>query len=316
MKIRNEVYVAIFVIASIVMVLVGISYLQGSSIISRSYVLSAIYDNVDGLTIGNKIVVNGYKVGQVRELEFDPETQKTKVYFDVFKKVTIPKDSKAILASFDFFGSKCIRLVSGKSESMASDGDVLTGNVEAGMVESVKDELVPVKNKVEKVVDEIGIISVNLRKQLTDSTGKIKSILENVDATTGNMVAITSDVRGTVRRINVLTDSLNGMMNMLKGYDPQMKRILNNTGDLTQSLNTNSQDIRQIVQNARTTTEELKGLVHKINTGEGSLGQLMNDKRLYENLNAAGASLDSLLVDLKKHPKRYVHFSLFGRKNK
>jgi phospholipid/cholesterol/gamma-HCH transport system substrate-binding protein len=316
MRGKKELIVGAFVLSAIVLLLIGISYLRQQSVLARSEIYHVILTNVEGLTEGDKVLVNGYPVGKVTELKFNPRNGQIAVFFDVNNEIAVPKDTKATLASFDFFGSKCLRLQIGKSQELAHSGDLLIGNVETGMIEEVKNEMLPVKDKIEKVVEDIQVLTSSLKKQFQDSTSHFNNILKNVDATTGNVAVLSQDFRGTVHKINHLTDSLNGMVNMLKSYDPQVKKIMTNAGDFTASMNASTSDLKQLIQNTKSSTDELKILMTKINSGQGTMGQLMNDPKLYNNLTSATKSLDSLLVDLRQHPKRYVQFSLIGRKEK
>jgi phospholipid/cholesterol/gamma-HCH transport system substrate-binding protein len=314
-KIPRELLVGLFVAISIVLVLVGISYLQGRSVIGRSMVMSAVYKDVDGLKSGDKVLLNGYQVGSIKEVVFSAQTREMEVFFDVDKEIQVPVDSKAMIADMDFFGSKCIRLDLGKSSEYAAHKSRIQSGEEAGVMAGMLNEIQPIKVKMDSLLTDLTVISAAVRKTVQDSANRTNRIAKNVEITTANVAQLSQSFKTTLVKVNNLTDSVNHVVQHYAQH-PDIKAMLKNSKTFSDTLAATAGTLRRLVQQTEASSQTIKVMLDKVNKGEGSLGMMMNDKALYSNMNRTAADLDSLLIDLRKNPKRYVQFSLIQRKEK
>lgn len=315
MKISREIRIILFVAAAAAIVIFGIGVLQGRSIFARSFLIHAYFDDVDNLTAGGKVLVNGYQVGQVKSLDYEVDQRRVKVIFDLVKDIPVPVDSRALLADLDFFGSKCIRLQLGRSQQAIESGGRLSGSIEEGMIDKLGGKVDPLASRVDTILVDLQAISRAIRQTVQDSSNRANRILRNVETTTQELSKLTQDFGKTARRVDALAADLQAMASQIK-QGGQVERVLNNSAKLSDSLVVTAAKVRQVVEAARGTTEELKTILLKVNQGEGTAGQLLNNRQLYDNLDRSTRNLDSLVVDLKKRPWRYVNFSVFGKKPK
>lgn len=313
MKYKKEIYVALFVISGIVLLLVGISYLQGRSVLADTVIVHTKYNDVEGLTSGDKVLLNGYQVGQVIELDYQNGDNSIIVSYDIKDEVTVPADSKAELGALDVFGSMCIRIIPGKSGTPVSAGDMLAPLTKKGMIDEAKSAVLPLADDLGAALKDVKALTAEMKAATQDSAGRINNIVKNVEQTSGNLAVVSGQFRGTAARINELTDNINQLVQKYRESD-QLDRMLKNSADLTDSLKNTSAELRALVQSTKSSTDEMNQLLTKVNRGDGTLGKLVNDPKIYDNLEKATADLDALLVDIQKNPGRYVNISVFGQK--
>lgn len=315
MKFAKEIKVGIFAVAALLALLSGIGYLQGRSVFANAVRLHAVFKNIDGLKEGGFVFFNGYTIGTVSDIDLRPETGQLLVTFDITETRNIPVDSKIVITPTDLFGNKGMTLFLGKSKQLVANGDTLADSLALGMVENLQTQLMPLKDKIEKVVEEVYIITKAARETVQDSVNRVNRIAKNIEATTANVQKITHDFSSSAQRVNALTDSIKMLVSDYRN-NPEIKAILRNTRTVTDSLAASTKDFKQVVVSTKKSVESLQAVMNSLQKGEGTAGKLIYDPKLYSNLTDASKSLDSLLVDLRKNPKRYVHFSLIGRKSK
>lgn len=311
MKIKKELKIGLYLIASTVALYWGLNFLKGKDIFGKSHQLYAVFENVQGLQQTSNIYIRGLKVGTIEKIEFDEDNNSFLVTLSVDSKYSIPLDTKAVIYSTDLLGSKAIKLeLSNRSESHQS-GDMLASGIE-GDLTSVLAGLDPIKNKMNTVLDQLnttlsGLNSV-LNKETTDNLNKG---IENFKSITQNLNSVSSTV-----------DEL------LKGEKGSISALVGNVEQFTQNLKSNNDNINTIISNLAGISEtlaeaklgelvnNLDGIIAKLKNGEGTLGKALTNDSLYLNLVNATGSLNLLLEDLKENPGRYVQISVFGRKNK
>lgn len=314
MKIKNETKVGVLAAFAIALLIIGYNFLKGNSIFSRETVLFARYSQVDGLGVSKPVLINGFQIGRVDKLELQPNgtiiaTLKIKDKYD------IPHNTIARLESTDLLGGKAIIMDLGNSTEYAKDGDTLNANVEKGLMEAVQ----PVQKKAELIITKMdsiltsvnSILNPNFQKNVDKSFTSIASTLGALEATSKKVDALVGSESSKLSNIlsNVETITVNFKNNGAK-IDAILKN-LNEVTDKAAALN-----FKTTIDNANKAVADLQEVVSGIKNGKGSLGQLLNDTKLSDNLNNASKNLDNLLIDLKANPKRYVHFSVFGGGNK
>lgn len=276
----------------------GIRFLSGADIFGRTHTYYVYYDNASGLQNASAVVIRGVKVGQVSNVAIaEDEPSKVAVTLAVSKNYAIPVDSKAKVFSAGLMGGQAIELVIGSSAEMLEPGAKIAPLVEPGMIDMLTSEFGDIKEKLVSVMDNINV-TLNSLNGLVDSNNA------NISAAIANLNGVLADIEQSDIVANL--DSFTGT---LKNNGEKIDSIVANVGNLTASL-----DEQQTGAKLAQSVEQLNALLAKFNESDGTVGSLLNDKALYANLAEASNNLSLLLEDLKEHPKRYVHFSLFGGK--
>ena len=321
MKIRKEVKVGIVMLLSIALLFWGVNYLKGNDIFKKDRHFYAIYDHVDGLTASSPVTINGFKVGQVEHIDFiSNQSGELLVQFSVHKEhFFIPEDSRAKIHSSDILGSKSIDLILGKSTTEVKNFDTLNSDIEATLSESVNQQIAPLKLKAEELIGDLdsaiiivsSIFNERARDDLSQSFTNIKDALDTFEKT---MLKIDEAVADKSEHIGRIFDNVESITSNFSKSNSKLTAVIENMESITDSLA--ASNLKQTVNNASVALAAVADLMQKVNNGEGSLGALINNDTLYNSVESAARDLDSLMIDLKDNPHRYVHFSIFGRKNK
>ena len=295
----KEVKIAIVTIIGIVVLFYGLQFLKGLSIFGNSDGYYVSFTDVSGVAASTPVYANGYKVGVVEEVLYDYSPQgKLIAVMALDNRMRLPRGSRAEISS-DLLGNIKINLLLGDDPvNMVAKGDTIPGGVEGGMMSKLS-KMMPA---VEALLPKLDSIMTSLNILLADPA--LQQTLHNVEGMTSNLNATSSELR-------TLSASLNREM-------PQMIQKTNGVLDNTQQLTGNlaAIDVAGMTASVNQTLANVNEMTRKLNSNEGTLGLLMRDATLYHNLTNTVADADSLLVDLKAHPKRYVHFSIFGSKTK
>lgn len=299
---RKEVKIGIFAFVMLILLFWGINFLKGKNLFTSSHTFYTTFSNVEGLNVSADVLYRGIKVGTVTDITFDPEApDKIKVEFTVAKKYPLPNDSR-ITTNSPIIGSKTLIVEYGHSPEMYHNGDVIPAIEKPSMMGQLTDGLGPLKEKLTDITTSLALTLDKVNTLLSEENlQSISGVLSGADHIVNN------DLKAAVANINAMSRSLNGNM-------ADVDRILANVGDMTDSLKAAS--LAQVVGNINSTVTELNEIVSKINEGEGNLALLLNDTALYNGLQSSSENLSLLLEDLQANPKRYVHFSLFGRRDK
>lgn len=297
--INNEVKIALVAIVAIVVLYFGLQFLKGLSMISSANTYYAHFTDVSGLSASSPVYANGYRVGVVESIEYDysrPDNVVAAIGLD--SKMRLPRGTRAEITS-DMLGNVKLELRLAKdATAMMERGDTIEGGKAEGLM-----------TKAAGMVPQIEV----LLPKLDSILASVNMLMANpaIAASLTNIEEITSNLTTTTRELGLLSAQLHSQV-------PQMMAkadgVLANTEGLTKQFN--DMDIAQTMQRVDRTVANLEQTTAALNSREGTLGLLMHDPQLYTSLNATMNSADSLLTDLRQHPKRYVHFSLFGRKSK
>lgn len=307
-NISKEFKVGLLVVVAGAMLYLGFNFLKGRDFFSRDNTFYTFYDNVDGLTVSNQVIVNGFTVGQVDAIQIQPaHGNRLLITLKVDKKIQVPKDAKAILADGGLLGGKQINLVFDKGTIYAKNGDTLVSGIELGLADLVAEKA----NPLAKNIDSTALVLKNMLVKYEAMSGEVKAILENTKATTENINGILGDNRQQLRN---LTANLVALTASLKDTEAQFKPILSKLNSFADSLQ--SMELKEASRQANEILAQLNRTSQAINNAEGSLGQLIYNDSLYQQLHYTVSDLDRLLIDLREHPQRYVHLSVFGRKEK
>lgn len=299
MKLTKEIKIALVAIVGILVMYFGINFLKGMNLFSTNNAYYMTFDDIQGLGASTPIYADGYKVGTVDGLEYDyKENGPIKVKVDINKDLRIPQGSKAEIVK-DLMGNLQVNLLlANNPRERVEPGGIIPGAVNGGMMDKAAN-LVPV---VEKMLPKLDSILTSVNALLADPA--LAASLHNVETITSNLTVST-------RELNTLMVGLN---KQVPGMIGKANGVLDNTNRLTANLA--SLDVQGTLNKVNQTLESAHQFTEKLNSNQGSLGLLMNDTKLYDNLTSTMSHADSLVIDLKAHPKRYVHFSVFGRKDK
>lgn len=299
MKLTKEIKIALVAIVGILVMYFGINFLKGMNLFSTNNTYFITFDDIQGLGASTPIYADGYKVGTVDGLEYDyKENGPIKVKVDIIKDLRIPQGSKAEIVK-DLMGNLQVNLLlANNPRERVEPGGIIPGAVNGGMMDKAAN-LVPV---VEKMLPKLDSILTSVNELLADPA--LAASLHNVETITSNLTVST-------RELNTLMAGLN---KQVPGMIGKANGVLDNTNRLTANLA--SLDVQGTLNKVNQTLESAHQFTEKLNSNQGSLGLLMNDTKLYDNLTSTMSHADSLVIDLKAHPKRYVHFSVFGRKDK
>jgi len=315
MKISKEIKTGIVVIASIALFVYGFNFLKGKDIFSSRNLYYAIYSEVGGLVEANPVQLNGFKIGRVKEIRILDTTGHIIVTFAISdSKLKLPKGTVARISSPEFLGGKAVKLVMGKSTGYHEDGDTLIGDIDPSLQEQVDATVRPLKDKAEQLIASIdsimavvqAVLDKNARENLTKSFESIKHALETFDRTAMRLDTMIASERYKISSIFSKVESISA--NLANNND-KISDAIRNFAAISDTLA--KANIAKTIENANKALSEVSGVMEKINKGEGTAGMLVHDKKLYNNLTSASASLDSLLKDMEDRPKRY--FSVFGR---
>ena len=298
-KFTKEIQIALVAIVGIVVLYFGLQFLKGLTVFSTDNHYYAKFDNISGLSASSPVYANGYRIGVVQKIIYDYENHGDIVaVLGIDNKLKMPKGTYAEIAS-DLLGNIKLEVQFGPDfDDLMEVGDTLSGGVHEGALGKAAN-LVP---HLERMLPKIDSILGNINMLLSDTS--IRNSLQHIDQ-------ITYDFTKTSKELSILSASLNRQVpHMLASADG----VLTNVDTLTQSLN--ALDLAATMAKVDMTLRNVQELTAKLNSKEGTVGLMLNDPGIYNNLNSTAAHLDSLMIDLKANPWRYVHFSVFGKKKK
>ncbi|HVW95028.1 MAG TPA: MlaD family protein [Mucilaginibacter sp.] len=310
MKISNETKIGALTAISITILILGYSFLKGNDVFSGSNKFYAIYKSVDGLSVSKPVLVNGFQIGNVSNMKLLPNGH-TIVEFKVDEKYKVPSNTLAKLVSTDLLGGKAIVFEYGNSNTYADDNDTLRADIQGSLAESLQ----PIQTKAENLITKLDSSLAAINKILNPNFQK------NVDRSFTSIANSLETLEGTTKKIDALvggqTEHINGILSNAEVVSANLKNSTANLTDISQNFKTVSNDIaaaniKQTLDNANKAMADLQATINKLSTNKGTLGLLLNDDTMYNNLKDATANLNSLFIDLKAHPKRYVSFSVFG----
>lgn len=307
MKISKEVKVATLAIIAGAILYFGIRFLKGAEVFSTNNIYYVVYENVDGLTSSNPILISGLPVGYVDRIDLlQQRGHQLLVTLKIDENIVLGNDATAVLTTSDLLGSKAIILNVGDLRQPLNEGDTLVGEKEVGIAELVQAKTLPIVDQLDSTITKLNFILTAFVRD----TGSVTNALANVESITLEAENLVSENR---RDIGTIVSNLRLLSETLADEQQGIAPLMTKLNTLADSLN--QLEIQSTVQKIDQTMSNLQAITQKIQEKEGTLGKLVHDDSLYVTLNHTVADLDSLLVDLKENPKRYVRFSIFGGKD-
>ena len=306
MKLSREIKTAILIIGCIIIFIFGFNYLKGTSLLSNEKTIHALYDEVEGLVVGANVTIRGLNVGKVKIIDFNDDFAKIKVTFSIRDDLNFSNKSVAQLYEAGLIGGKAIAIIPKYDTSnIIKNGDILFSEIKPGLTELVNQQIAPLQDKIEGL--------------LTSADSLFAGISNVMNYETQNNLKMTLEgLASTIENVNILSSNINDILN---ANEKELKSTINNLSKISGNLNKITDSLKKMplsstVKNFEDTSLHLKEIIERLNSGEGSAGMILNDNKLYDNLVNSSEALEALLSDLKSNPKKYVHFSIFGRKEK
>lgn len=313
MKITREFKTGVVFIAALALFIWGFNFLKGKNLFSGNIdTYFAEYKNVQGLNTASIVTINGFQVGKVQNITPNPDPNKRGeliVEFSNESGFTFSKNSIVKIYSDGLMGGKALAIIPSYEGEESKPGDYFKGEIESDIFSSVGEKLNPLQAKIESMIVEADSLLVGLNDVMNETTrNNLKNSVSQLHQATQNFNDISKNVDA------IVDENKNAISNSIQNID----KTTNELGELTQNLSSELEkaQIAATVNELQNTIDNLNVVVQKIESGEGSLGKLINDKALYNNLTNASKELEELLREVKEHPKRFVHFSVFGKKDK
>lgn len=311
-KLSNEVKVGVTAILTIIVFIWLYNFLKGKDFFSDSAYYYTVYDKIGGLAESSPVEINGFKVGVVQSIDFlDEESGRLLVAFSVSKDFKLPKNTFAEIIPVSLLGGMKVQFVYGSGPGTYEEGDTIPGKLATSVIDKVETELMPLKDKISNllvVLDSVitsvdDIMDPQFREDLSGTISHLNGTTESLD----NILS------SKEKELKSTLDNLNKFTNMLSENSAGMSKTFSNLESISDTLA--AADIYKSVYNLKESLEKATILIDNLNNGKGSAGQFITNDTLYSNLTNSLESLNILLLDMKANPKRYVHFSLFGKKN-
>lgn len=305
---KTEIKIGIFGLCVLVILFFGIKFLKGSDIFQKENTYYAYYNDVSGMLVSSNVLVNGLRVGYVKEIEATNErADNFLVTFTCSSDIKIPQDSKITLFSADLLGSKALKLQLGTSSKIIEDGDTLSSDRELGMLDNLGASVTPLMNNLDSILTSLNKI-LNTQTQTS-----LQNTITNLETTTSKLSSISCDLD-----------------NLMTSEKTKLAKIIENTESITANFKENNEKLSNIIANVDnivdsaakanigTTLIETGKSIEKLNTvlgviekGKGNVGLLINDEELYKSLDNSAKNLNKLIEDIKENPKKYINVSVF-----
>lgn len=306
MKLSREIKTAILVIGSVLLFIWGYSFLKGRNLFDNSRKFYVVYDNVEGLAPSAVVTVNGLQVGKVNSITIDPKIGKLLVEILMTNDIEIGKTTVASIYEPGFIGGKAIALVPNFDEKeFAKDGDYLAADVKVGLTASLSNALAPIQSKVDSVLTGLDKTLKNVNNVLdTKTQAELKNTITELNKTMTNFSSVSKNVDG------LLAENKPKLNSAIANLDTTTKNFAKISSDLEKA------QLDKLVKELEGTLKNVNSLMADLEKGNGTVGKLLKDDAMYNNLNKASKELNLLLEDVRLNPTRYINISVFGKKNK
>ena len=304
MRLSKEIKAAFFVLTTILLFIFGFNYLKGSSILDKQKTIYAVYDEVDGLLVGANVMINGLSIGNVTELDFLPNSTKILVTLKVKDKLNFSSKSTASIYETGVLGGLAISISPVfEKESIIKTGDTLKSNVRPGLTELINRQIEPLSRQLQSTITSVDSIFTGASNVLNRQTQE--EIKESINV-------LTSAIKAIKNSSIIIEQTLTSKNSQINNTIDNFEKISSNLSNVSDELN--SFDLSTLLSNLEVSVEGIGSIVNKLESDNSTIGKLINEDEVYNNLNSSIESLNSLISDIKANPKKYVHFSVFGRK--
>ena len=304
MKLSKEIKASLFVLTTILLFIFGFNFLKGSSLLDRQKTIYAVYDEVDGLLVGANVMINGLSIGNVTELDFLPNSTKILVTLKVKDKLNFSSKSTASIYETGVLGGLAISIEPiFERESIVKTGDTLNSSVRPGLTELINRQIEPLSRQLQSTITSVDSIFTGASNVLNRQTQE--EIKESINV-------LTSAIKAINNSSIIIEETLTAKSSQINNTIDNFEKISSNLSEVSDELN--SFGLSNLLSNLEVSVDGISSIVDKLDSDNSTIGKLINEDELYNNLNSSIESLNSLISDIKANPKKYVHFSVFGRK--
>lgn len=308
MKFSKEVQIGVLTLLALFILYFSFSYLKGRNILLNSSVFYIIYARIDGLNVANSVTINGLKVGRVEKIKLlQDQNDKILVTIEIDEDILIPLKSNALLTDGGLLGDKIIELQLSDQTQYHANWDTLAGSKAQNLTDIVKMRAVPLLTHLDSTIVQANAaikVFVDQKENVANLMRNVLKLTHQLDRTVRNF---DQDIGQILKRTQTITQNLEQASHKL----PHFVTNLDNLSDSLKQI-----PVATLATNLQKSLTDLNTITSNLKNSKGSLGLLLNDDSLYRNLNTLVVDIDKLMVDFKAHPKRYVHFSVFGKKAK
>lgn len=318
MKISNETKIGVMAVVGVAILVIGFRFLKGSGVFKKETHIYAVYSDVQGLKQSNPVVINGLQIGRIANLDGGKDMKRILVTVSLTKDVNIPNNSLAVINP-NLLGSPTLEIQLGDAKTYLKNGDTLLTSLSGGAFDEAMKLINPVLYEVRNAVKSLDSVLTTITTVFDVRTkDNIQSILANVNSATASFVVTSQSLQKLMDIQNgALAQSMENMKTFtsnLNSNNNQLDSIMKNTETFSNKLS--KIDLQKTLDTLQVAVNNFREGSAKINSKDGSLGLLLNDKTLYNNLQSTSDKINILLDDIRVHPKRYVNFSVFGKKDK
>jgi len=304
LRLSKEIKAAFFVLTTILLFIFGFNYLKGSSILDKQKTIYAVYDEVDGLLVGANVMINGLSIGNVTELDFLPNSTKILVTLKVKDKLNFSSKSTASIYETGVLGGLAISITPVfEKESIIKTGDTLKSNVRPGLTELINRQIEPLSRQLQSTITSVDSIFTGASNVLNRQTQE--EIKESISV-------LTSAIKAIKNSSIIIEQTLTSKNTQINNTIDNFEKISSNLSNVSDELN--SFGLSSLLSNLEVSVDGIGSIVNKLESDNSTIGKLINEDEVYNNLNSSIESLNILINDIKANPKKYVHFSVFGRK--
>jgi len=304
LRLSKEIKAAFFVLSTILLFIFGFNYLKGSSILDKQKTIYAVYDEVDGLLVGANVMINGLSIGNVTQLDFMPNSTKIIVTLKVKDKLNFSSKSTASIYETGVLGGLAISIEPlFERESIVKTGDTLMSSVRPGLTELINRQIEPLSRQLQSTITSVDSIFTGASNVLNRQTQE--EIKESISV-------LTSAIKAIKNSSVIIEETLTSKNTQINNTIDNFEKISSNLSNVSDELN--SFGLTSLLSNLEVSVDGISSIVDKLDSDNSTLGKLINEDEVYNNLNSSIESLNILINDIKTNPKKYVHFSVFGRK--
>tara|TARA_B100001769_G_scaffold193968_1_gene154538 strand:+ start:314 stop:1228 length:915 start_codon:yes stop_codon:yes gene_type:complete len=304
LKLSKEIKAAFFVLTTILLFIFGFNFLKGSSLLDRQKTIYAVYDEVDGLLVGANVMINGLSIGNVTELDFLPNSTKILVTLKVKDKLNFSSKSTASIYETGVLGGLAISIEPiFERESIVKTGDTLNSSVRPGLTELINRQIEPLSRQLQSTITSVDSIFTGASNVLNRQTQE--EIKESINV-------LTSAIKAINNSSIIIEETLTAKSSQINNTIDNFEKISSNLSEVSDEFN--SFGLSNLLSNLEVSVDGISSIVDKLDSDKSTIGKLINEDEVYNNLNSSIESLNSLISDIKANPKKYVHFSVFGRK--
>ncbi|HTB52520.1 MAG TPA: MlaD family protein [Ferruginibacter sp.] len=311
MTISNETKIGVLAAVAIVFLILGFNFLKGTSLGTKHTKFYAVFDNINGLANGNPVAINGKQVGTISNTDGGKDMRKITVTMSMNQELDIPNNSIAIINP-SLLGTTTLEIELGNAPQFYKDGDTISTQVKAGLFDAAFSKLDPVLYQVKNAVASLDSLLGTVNSVFDERTkNNIKGTMDNLQKSSANLQILLNTQTGALAKT---LDNVSSFTGGLKDNNEKINNVMTNLETTTNTLS--KLDLEQTLDSLNVTINGLKHVVGKVNSDSGSIGKMINNNNLYNNLTSTSNKLNLLLDDIRVHPKRYINISLFGKKDR